>query len=186
MQRALGLLGTKSVLLEVAADVQSKVAEAGLQLPLIVKPTSSCASDGLVLCHTLDEVAEACQRDLTALDVFDRPIKQVVVQEYLQGEEFVVNTVSLNGQHRVLDMWQAMKRRDGQNIFYGHQVLVPDSEQHADVVEFCMRVLDAVELRGGAAHIEVVRTATAVKLIEINPRAAGHLPRATRQIGEDQ
>ena len=34
-------------------------------------------------------------------------VQRLVIQEFFQGKEFVVNTTSLNGKHRVLDMWEA-------------------------------------------------------------------------------
>jgi len=146
----------------------------------------SSASDGVFLCRSEEELGGAIESNLGSTSVFHHAKEEVVLQEYLQGAEFVVNTVSLNGQHRVLDMWQADKVVDGTQILYGHQTLVTDSSQHADVVDFALRVLDAVGIAGGAAHLEVVRTPQGVRLIEVNARPAGHTPRATRQRGEDQ
>lgn len=61
-----------------------------------------------------------------------------------------------------------------------------DAEEHRDVLEFTYQALDAVGLGVGAAHLEVVRTREGVRLVEINPRTAGHEPRATQIVGHDQ
>eukprot|EP00403_Amphidinium_massartii_P004916 CAMPEP_0178370078 /NCGR_PEP_ID=MMETSP0689_2-20121128/111_1 /TAXON_ID=160604 /ORGANISM="Amphidinium massartii, Strain CS-259" /LENGTH=487 /DNA_ID=CAMNT_0019989877 /DNA_START=332 /DNA_END=1792 /DNA_ORIENTATION=- len=186
MQRVLGNAGARSLQMLSTDDLEAKMAKAAFEFPVIVKPTSSCASNGLFLCNDIDEVRKAVEHNLMSEDPFDRPIQAVVVQEYLQGAEFVVNTMSLNGHHRVLDMWRAEKYVRGNAIFYGHQILVEDSKQHEDVVSFSLQVLNACGFNGGAAHLEVIRTRDGVRLIEINPRPAGHLPRATFQVGEDQ
>ena len=154
--------------------------------------------------------------------------REVVLQEYLRGEEFVVNTVSVDGHHRVCDMWRVNKvvvpafdeksgRCGASRILYDHQLLVARPGAEIDVIDFCFAALDKLGLTGGAAHLEVVRLGQLsassprrerdpehdvqdhggkncpqtiveknVRLIEINPRFAGHRPRATKQIGADQ
>ncbi len=37
--------------------------------------------------------------------------KEVLIQEYIDGTEYVVNTVSCNGKHMVTDIWVYSKVR---------------------------------------------------------------------------
>lgn len=178
--------GARQASVSSAAEVPRALASAGLEFPVIVKPVSSAASDGVFFCADQASLVAAVERDLDSLDIYQRPIERVVIQEYFQGQEYVVNTVSVQGRHRVVDMWEAHKQVRGEQITYGHQLLVPDSRAHDDVVQFCFSALDAVGFAGGAAHLEVVRTRKGVRLIEVNPRFAGHGPRSTKLVGEDQ
>ncbi|CAE7263420.1 ddaF, partial [Symbiodinium necroappetens] len=169
-----------------AASVPEALAgSGGIGYPMIVKPVNSAASDGLFLCRSEAELKLAVQSNLSSAGVFQQKKTAVVLQEYLQGEHFVVNSISLDGTHLVQDLWRDEKICSDREIFYGHQTLV-DAEEHRDVLEFTYQALDAVGLGVGAAHLEVVRTREGVRLVEINPRTAGHEPRATQIVGHDQ
>lgn len=189
MQKVLidnGVAGARQLAASSVDEARSGIVANEVNFPLIVKPTISCASDGVFLCRSMEDVENAVEFNIGARNLLHHLKEQVVVQEYLQGQEFVVNTVSLSGKHRVLDMWRVEKEVENNTILYGHQLLVSDSNDEADVVEFVLRVLGSLGVNSGAAHLEVVRTKTGLRLIEINARPAGHVPRATRQVGEDQ
>ncbi|CAE8583912.1 unnamed protein product [Polarella glacialis] len=190
MQRALSThcgLGARQVLAGTAEEAVAMVKDSGLAYPVIAKPVNSGASDGLFLCRDEAELGLALRSNIGRQGVFQQKKEVMVVQEYFEGDQYVVNTVSLRGAHRILDMWRAEKVVEGSEIFYGHQVLETDLAAQADIVQFTSQVLDATGLSGGAAHVELVRTDKGVRLIEINPRTAGHSPRATQFVGgEDQ
>ncbi len=75
----------------------------------VVKPLRSAANDGVTVCDTPEESAAALRGILTATTVFSETNTAAVVQEYLVGGEYVVDTVSRDGPHRATDVWKYSK-----------------------------------------------------------------------------
>lgn len=99
----------------------------------------------------------------------------VVVQEYVAGNEYVVDTFSHDGIHTVTDVCRYAKIvNDGHMAVYDTmEWLAPDEEVVQPLVAYARSVLDAVGMRFGAAHVEIMLTAQGPKLIEIGARAHG-------------
>jgi len=99
----------------------------------------------------------------------------VVVQEFLAGQEYVVDTVSRNGHHKVVAVWQYDKREaNGVNFVYHGMTLI--DAKHPDVTSICeymCRVLDALRIRHGPGHGEVIMTRTGPCLVEVGARPHG-------------
>ena len=141
----------------------------------ILKPTRGAASMDVFAATDLQE-AEASFRAIWnspshgGSDENDGSNSKVLVQEYLTGDEFAVDTVSLNGEHKVLAVWKYDKRAvNGQRapvVYFSTilQPLFPPDEEHTTengemaanyVVDYAIDVLNAVGLRDGPAHTEV-------------------------------
>eukprot|EP00953_Heterococcus_sp_UTEX-ZZ885_P025290 13748-Heterococcus_DN1.PRE.3 len=96
-----------------AATATDTTADNSSEWPLIViKPLRGCASGDVYLCDSADEAK-------TALDtIIGTPLyatpgavnEEVLVQEFLVGQEYVVDTVSCNGVHKVMAVWKYDKR----------------------------------------------------------------------------
>jgi hypothetical protein len=95
------------------------------------------------------------------------------VEPFLFGEEYVVNTVSHDGEHLVTDVWLSAPKRlleRRQRLVYDRQDLVRASTV-PHVCSFARSVLDAVGFANGASHLELVDSAQyGPALIEVNPR----------------
>ena len=75
----------------------------------VVKPYRGVASDGVHLCHSLDEVETAFKKLLHSSKYGGGRQDQVLVQEYLDGEEFAIDTVSCNGIIKITAVWKYRK-----------------------------------------------------------------------------
>ena len=77
------------------------------------------------------------------------------MQEYLKGDEYVVDTVSRDGVHKVCMLWRYDKRRANQSdfIYYGERPVVSDSAEASVLIPYALSVLSALGVLSGAgAH----------------------------------
>ena len=85
--------------------------------------------------------------------------EQLLVQELLQGTQLFVNSISWDGVHHVSEVWRDNKLRAGANFIYDYEELLPrHGEQQDQVVPYVEAVLDALGIRFGPAHTEVMLT----------------------------
>ncbi len=145
--------------------------------PIVVKPLDSAGADGFHLCQNADEVMRALDSILGANNLFGSVNREALIQEYLVGDEYIVNTVSQDASHYIQSFMIYGKREDanGRLIFETYSLLRPSECPHAEeIFEYARNVLDVLQIRQGAAHLEIVQTAKGPLLIECNARPHGH------------
>merc|ERR1712174_189029 len=97
-------------------------------LPVVVKPVESCGSDGVKLCRTKQEAKEHfnllmdSQRKVGAQDA------AVLVQEFLKGQEYVVDHVSRDGVHKCVMVYVYDKRPTNGAAFVYYGMIPVDAE----------------------------------------------------------
>ncbi|MER5699819.1 ATP-grasp domain-containing protein [Streptomyces mirabilis] len=144
------------------------------EFPVVVKPLSSCNTDGVVICATPEETATAARAVLAGRDAFGRPNTEVLAQGYLDGDEYIVDTVSRDGQHFVSSSWKYEKTLvNGKNLYDKDILLAPDESPVPELVAYTRAVLDALGIRHGAAHSEVKMTCRGPVLVETGARISG-------------
>ena len=100
----------------------------------------------------------------------------VLLQEYLAGDEYVVDTVSRDGVHKCVALWKYDKRvyNGAPVVYYGMQLLAIDSEPRlAEMVGYTASVLDALGIRYGCCHTEIMLVERGPVLVEVNCRIHG-------------
>jgi biotin carboxylase len=156
-------------------DGARKAAEELGSWPLVVKPAASAGSDHVVIAHDLAAVCMAAKEILSTSDLFGRPNRALVVQRYLAGTQFAVNSVSQHGVHRIVEVW--LDRRtdlgDGRLIYDRMDLLAPDDDRVAMLADYVRPCLDALGIVHGPAHSEVMLTADGPVLIETGARLQG-------------
>jgi len=171
--KAAGVRGARQQLVEDERSLTEWHRETGGRV--VVKPLRSAANDGVAVCDTPEESAAALRRILGSTTIFSEVNSAAVVQEYLVGGEYVVDTVSRDGHHRATDVWKYSKMtipgvRD--RITGGH-LIAPDSPVRQTLVDYAFTVLDALGIRHGPAHLEVILTDEGPCLVEVGARIAG-------------
>ncbi|GAA1866779.1 EamA family transporter [Myceligenerans crystallogenes] len=157
--------------------------------PVVLKPVLSAGTDNVLICRDVDEVRAAHKRIMSSADRYGRRNDVVLAQQFLVGVEHYVNTVSYDGVHRVIEVWRYHKREiDGRSVYDYEDLLSLDEPGASAVVEYVRAVLDALEIRQGAAHTEVMLTDDGPVLIECGARlGGGQMPELlTRCVGTDQ
>lgn len=141
----------------------------------VLKPTRSAASEGIHFCDSPDESVAAYHKLLGTTNIFSERNDSIVAQEYLLGTEFIVNTASCAGRHRVCDIWRTTRVNVNgiTDLLAGLYILPYRGVVQDRLVSYACRVLDAVGLRYGPAHIEIKMTPDGPCLIEIGARIGG-------------
>lgn len=142
--------------------------------PIIIKPADGAASEGLVVCQKANQVDNALENLLGKQSFLGHHYNTALAQPFLQGTEYIVNTVSCDGHHHVTDIWQYKKVKVNDKIIYDNMTLLPsDGAIQKSLIDYMMKVNDAVGIRVGPVHAEVMFTAKGPILIEVNCRVMG-------------
>jgi biotin carboxylase len=143
--------------------------------PVIVKPVAGCASDGLHLCHSEAEVAEAYENIIGRPNVLGLLNDAILVQEFLAGDEYVVDTVSCEGRHRRASFWRYHRPVNGTSFvpYDAMELISFDGELQDTLFAYTTAVLDALEIRYGPAHCELITVAGEPVLVEVGARQNG-------------
>ena len=125
--------------------------------PLIVKPIHSAGTDGVSLCANVEEVRAAFASQAGKVNILKRENKELIVQEYIRGAEYVVDAMTIEGRHYITDMWRYEKKvLHGRHIVYDYaELLAMDDARMAPVVAYQRQVLDALGIRVGPTHGEL-------------------------------
>jgi biotin carboxylase len=167
-----GLPAARTVYVREGDDIASALA--GFDFPVVVKPVDSAGADGCAVCADPTEVFAAVRAGLGQRNLMGANNSAMVIQDYLDGPQFIVNTVSLNGRHLLSDLHSVRIDQIGQRSVLRHSLLVTSlDEQATALVAFTLDCLDAVGIREGAAHTEVRMTHNGPRLIEVNARIMG-------------
>ncbi|MBO1416847.1 ATP-grasp domain-containing protein [Streptomyces sp. FH025] len=142
---------------------------------VVVKPVDSAASDHVRICRNAVEVSRAAADVLESANLFGTPNRTVLLQEFLEGPEYYVNTVSVDGRHLVVETWRYTKSRtpDGAPVFDFEEPADPESPQVQGLHRYLSEALTALGIRNGAAHSEVVLTSRGPVLIDPGARLGG-------------
>jgi hypothetical protein len=144
--------------------------------PVVVKPLSSAATDGVAVCRTPEQVRKAAAHVLATSSIFDEPNREVLVQSFLAGEEYVVDTVSGDGRRYTCGVWRYRKRLlDTHNVYDREGLQAPDADPVPELVPYVHDALDALGIRNGPAHAEVILTPEGPALVEVGARMAGNM-----------
>jgi len=162
-----------------AQDVREFVAAHGL--PIIVKPIRESGSLGVFCVRDraeVDVVAERFRslddghlvaRDLSGAEPFD----EFLMEEFLDGPEISVETLSYDGRHVVVAVTDKEVGSTG-FVEIGHsQPSGCSAETLREVTRLVTDFLDAVGLRNGPGHTEVKLTSRGPRIVESHNRIGG-------------
>ncbi len=141
----------------------------------VLKFSESAATVGLKICGSLEEAIEHYKMMLVTPDGFGRVGGEILIQEFIGGTEYIVDSLSCNGKHMITDIWVYSKiRADDGTLAYDYAKLVKDLEPgHTQMVQYMYSVLDAVDMKWGLCHSEVKIDKKGPVLIEVNARPIG-------------
>jgi biotin carboxylase len=181
MARALEASGVECIPHVASAELGDLLAWArrGGVFPLVAKPLESGGGDGVTICQSLADVEAAYGRIMSGgPNVFGLRNEGVLLQRYVDGREYVVNTVSHDGRHHLCELWSyARFQRGGCKIYDTASLVAFDEREHGAIVDYAMRVADGLGIRQGPMHAEVMVHEGVPVLIEAAARVmGGNLP----------
>jgi len=142
---------------------------------IVVKPNLGAGSDDVFMCNSVEEVKTAFFKINGSINSLGIKNDGVLIQEFLQGKEYVIDTMSRNGHHKIIAMWEYDKRpANGRfNVYFGTKPHAVNGEVQHSLKDYVMSVLDALEVHNGPGHAEVIMTKTGPCLVEIGCRCHG-------------
>jgi biotin carboxylase len=175
-QKCVNLAGLRSVREAVGTEwhsVQNFVDTESL--PLVVKPVEGAGSEGVKLCKSKDDAEAHFHLLMNSQRKVGDFGAAVLVQEYLKGKEYVIDSVSQDGLHKTVMVWVYDKRAcNGADFVYFGMLPVPsDSAVAKQLIAYTQGVLDALGIMNGPTHGEVMMTEDGPCLVEMNCRSHG-------------
>ncbi|WP_149184013.1 ATP-grasp domain-containing protein [Streptomyces sp. TRM49041] len=172
-----------------AEDVAAWLEREGLTgADLVIKPPKSASTDGVVKLPGGEDWRAVFHRQIGRVNQFGEVDDRLVVQKFVTGTEYVVDTFSHDGKHSLVDVCAYGKVDNGPHmaVYDTMRWLPPDAPALPGLTEYVFGVLDAVGVRFGSAHVEVMGTPDGPLLIELGARPhGGGQPRFNRNATGD-
>ncbi|SDN31959.1 ATP-grasp domain-containing protein [Allokutzneria albata] len=157
---------------------------------IVLKPQNSAGADDVFIVREGEDWRAPFHRILGAVNRLELVNTRVLAQELAEGVEYAIDTYSVDGAHGLVSVWRYDKRAAGNRlgVYLSAGVVPPEDPAVTEVFGYARRVLDAVGVRNGPGHIEVMVTSSGPRLIEVGARLAGgdqqHLSRLA--VGDSQ
>ncbi len=176
MAQALVRHGVRAPATIAAADADSMVrwADERSLWPIVVKPPGSAGSDAVAFCGTAAQAREAFGHLYRRSHQYGGRNDVVLAQELLAGQQFYLNTVSVDGGHYVAEIWEDTRRPVAGGVAYElEKLMMPGGEPQETLARYVSQALDALGIAWGPAHSEVMLTSSGPVLIETGARMSG-------------
>lgn len=140
-----------------------------LNFPLIVKPTDRSGSRGVTIANNQRDLEDNILRAIEAS--FE---KKAIVEEFIEGPEYSVESISEDGVHTILAITE--KVTSGPPYFVElehHQPAKLNSLLEEQINQLVIAGLNALDIKFGASHTELKISKRGVFIIEIGARMGG-------------
>merc|ERR1740138_919008 len=107
-------------------------------MPVVLKPVESAMSDGVKLCHSMEEAESHFEFLMTSQRAVGSQDSAVLCQEFLKGKEYVVDHVSRDGEHKTAMIYVYDKRaaNGAAFVYYGTLPVEADSEIARQIIPY--------------------------------------------------
>ena len=140
--------------------------------PFIVKPADSSGSRGIFEVkdiHNEDLIVEAYEY----CHPFSR-VGDVVVEEYMEGPEVSVETLTVNGECHVIQITDKLTTGAPHYVEMGHSQPTMLSKEIAEQISKVAKAANkAIGIKNGPSHTEIIVTKQGPKIVELGARLGG-------------
>lgn len=171
------------------------------QWPVVAKPPHSVASEDVYVCRDRAELENAFKRIVNRTNLTGLVNDKVLVQELLYGPQYVLDTISLNGEHYLAGVWLYGRPEFADSVIaapndpaqwhpsvshlnwgqVNYAAVGSNSKQiiqgHGPVKEalfdYAVAILDALAIKNGPAHFELMWVNGEPRLMEVGARLHG-------------
>ena len=177
MHQALKEAGVRYIRGQVIASVEEAEAyyeELGTE-DVVVKRVRGAGTQGVYLCKGREEMLAAVKKELSLGVQNNGEAVALLLQERIMGTEYIVNTVSCAGRHRMVSMgkYDKVKMANGTNAYNYSLTIGKLDVGHSRLINYAFDVLDAIGIQYGPVHGEYMIDDKGPVLIEVNCRPAG-------------
>ncbi|GIB73308.1 ATP-grasp domain-containing protein [Vibrio cholerae] len=161
----------KQMLVDVSNILYSDLEK--LEYPVFAKPSNGGGSIGIFKANTVEELYQKLV-DAPRMVNFDE-ITHYLVQEFISGEEVIIDTFSHCGLHHIGHVYSYTKSNFMNVPVYRTITSITEPEILSKAEKFALEVLRCCEVDNGFSHIELfyIREKGEFYLIELNPRISG-------------
>lgn len=146
-----------------------ELAKYDISYPCIIKPTDNAGSRGVYLAHDEQELT-----DHFTYSQHESRSGQVIIEEYLTGNEVSVEILVVGGKINILAITDKLTTGAPHFVEMGHS---QPSRLPASVIDEIINVaimaIKAIGIETGPAHVEMMVTSQGVKMIELGARMGG-------------
>ena len=142
---------------------------------VVIKPIYGGGSTSVRICENRNEFIEAFKSLLDKTNEYGDVNEEFIIQERIKGEEYIVNTVSSEGMHRVTTVWKyhKVKTNDGAILYDSMDSVDELGIGESEMIEYAYKVADAIGIKYGPVHGEYMIDDKGPVLIEVNCRPMG-------------
>ncbi|MCW8385498.1 ATP-grasp domain-containing protein [Legionella pneumophila serogroup 1] len=139
-----------------------------IKAPFILKPIHGAGSLGVCYVNSLENIPNAWNWAI------QHGNQELIAEEYLLGKEYSVESLSLDGQHRVIAITEKLTTGFPHFIELGHHspaYLTPEIQQK--IQQLILHFLEIIQHQNGPAHTEIKVHQDEIKIIESQTRMGG-------------
>ena len=142
---------------------------------VVIKPIYSFCSVGVRICLDKEEMIDSLKEIFNKNNAYGDANTELLVQERINGEEYIVNTTSCEGIPRLISMWkyEKIKTSEGAIVYDTIKSVKRLTLGEAEMVEYAYDVVQAIGIEHGPVHGEFRIDEKGPVLIEVNCRPAG-------------
>ncbi len=151
--------------------------------PLVVKPNGLAASQLVSICYHREELQKVLKKVFKKVDLLDKNFDKnektkILIEQFMDGEMYSIDGyVNRRGKVYFCPMVHVKTGRSiGFDDFFGYQQITPTllNKQSILAAEYvAQEAVHALALRSTTAHIEMMKTESGWKIIELGARIGG-------------
>ena len=177
MQNRLAERGLRSIRGKVVTSIEEGIDfyDAEELEAVVIKPVYSAGSASVRICSDKEEMVSALEELFSKSNYYGDENQELLIQERIDGEEYIVNTVSCNGIPRVTLIWKytKIKTSEGAIVYDTCETVNELKMGEAEMVEYAYKVAEALGIKYGPVHGEYMIDDKGPVLIEVNCRPCG-------------
>jgi S-sulfo-L-cysteine synthase (3-phospho-L-serine-dependent) len=169
------------------SDLESELQ--GMDFPLIVKPSNDSGSKNVYLCKSESEISTAIKHIVQSKkNIVGQSIDtDILIEEFLDGPEFSIESVTVNGQTIILGITKKLVTPYPLSIELGHDFPADlDLDEEKEIRSLVKESLAVLGVDFAVTHTEVKLTNKGPRIVEVNARPGGdeipHLVKAVTGI----
>lgn len=142
---------------------------------VVIKPSIGRASIGVCICNNDDEIRDAIELDKDVVE--HEGVGEMIIQEYIDGDEYVLDSVSSDGINRITAGYKYNKiTLEGGAAIYDYLITVDENDPiFRKIMDYHRKVVPAIGIEYGAIHAEYKVDENGPVLMEVNCRVNGGL-----------
>lgn len=154
------LIANQSNVMDIANDIN---------FPTIVKPVDRSGSMGIKKVHDVKEFVDA-----TAIALKASLSGQAIVEDFVEGVEVSVESISFNGEHHILTITDKVTSGEPHFVELEHHQpsLLPQAIQNQININ-TRKALSALDIKYGASHSEFLISKKKIYITEVGARLGG-------------